>query len=51
MTIRAYDLAAGRPWLIQSDALETILSVADRLGDPEALAAKIGRPLDNTRTV
>jgi signal peptide peptidase SppA len=51
MTIRAFDVAAGRPWLIQQESLETILQVADRMGDPEAVSMRLGRPLDNTRTV
>jgi len=49
--IDAFHLAASRPWVIQQDALETILAVAQRYGDPEALQARLGRPLDNTRTV
>jgi capsid assembly protease len=51
MTIRAFDVAAGRPWLIQQESLETILQVAERMGDPEAVSMRLGRPLDNTRTV
>ena len=39
------------PWLIQAEALETILAIANRMGDPEALQTKLGRRLDNTRTV
>lgn len=49
--IDAYNLAASRPWLIQRDALETILAIADRCGNPEALQTRMGRPLDNARTV
>lgn len=49
--IDAYNVAATRPWLIQEDALETILAVANRLGDPEALQTQLGRPLENTRAV
>lgn len=49
--IDAFRLAASRPWCIQSDALETILAVADRQGDVEALQTRLGRPLDNTRAV
>lgn len=51
MTTDAFHLAASRPWVIQQAALETILAIADRHGDPEALQAKTGRPLDNTRAV
>lgn len=49
--IDAFSLAASRPWLIQQESLETILAVADRCGDPEALQTRLGRPLDNTRSV
>ena len=47
----AFHLAASRPWLIQRESLDTILAVADRMGDPEALQSRTGKPLDNTRTV
>ncbi|KAB7767617.1 S49 family peptidase [Xanthomonas maliensis] len=47
----AYHLAASRPWLIQRESLETILSVAERAGDPQALQTRLGRPLDNARSV
>ncbi|MCW0447248.1 S49 family peptidase [Xanthomonas sacchari] len=47
----AFHLAASRPWLIQSESLETILAVAQRAGDPQALQSRLGRPLDNTRRV
>lgn len=49
--IDAFSLASSRPWLIEQASLETILAVAQRFGDPEALQAKLGRPLDNTRKV
>jgi ClpP class serine protease len=49
--IDAFHLASSRPWLIQRESLETILAIAQRYGDPEALQARQGRPLDNTRTV
>lgn len=49
--IDAFQLAASRPWLIQQDALESILAIADRCGDPEALQTRLGRPLENARTV
>jgi signal peptide peptidase SppA len=51
MTIRAFDVALTRPWAMLPDALEQLLAIADRMGDPEALAAKAGKPLANTRTV
>jgi signal peptide peptidase SppA len=47
----AFHLAASRPWLIQRESLETILAIADRCGDPEALQTRLGRPLDNARAV
>ncbi|CBA14755.1 S49 family peptidase [Xanthomonas albilineans] len=47
----AFHLAASRPWLIQQESLETILAIAQRYGDPEALQTRTGRPLDNARTI
>lgn len=39
-------------WAIQLDALDTILTVANRANDdPEAVAAKLGRPLKNAPAV
>jgi len=56
--MRAFDLAANAPWAITQDALETIMSIAARehmdkgdLASLEAVAAKLGRPLDNTHVV
>lgn len=49
--IDIFNIASTRPWLIQQEMLETILAVAQRYGDPEALQAREGRQLDNTRTV
>ncbi|MDZ4337124.1 MAG: S49 family peptidase [Pseudomonas sp.] len=48
---RAFELAASRPWLMLPDALDSLLAIADRQGDPEALEARLGRPLENTRVV
>lgn len=47
----AQELAAGRPWLMTSEALDTVMAVADRQGDVEALETRLGRSLDNTRSV
>lgn len=47
----ALELAAGRPWLMTSEALDTVMAVADRQGDVQALEARLGRSLDNTRNV
>lgn len=43
----------SQPWLIQRDSLETILSIAEgyKAENIELLEAKIGKPLDNSRTV
>jgi len=49
--IDAYNIVASRPWYIQREALETILAIADRQGDVDALQTRLGRPLDNTRAV
>lgn len=51
MTGRAFDLAAARPWCILPESLNEVLAIADRMGDPEALETRLGKPLENTRTV
>ncbi|CAM0557106.1 hypothetical protein EHLJMEHL_02194 [Vreelandella titanicae] len=47
----AFELAASRPWLMTGDALDSLMAVADRQGDIQALEARLGRSLDNTRNV
>ncbi|MEA3641290.1 MAG: S49 family peptidase [Lamprobacter sp.] len=52
MTTRALDLITAQPWAVEPAALDTILQIAQRANDtPEAVAAKLGRPLENTRQV
>lgn len=48
--IKAFELAAERPWLITESALDQLMAIADRMGDPEALEARLGRPLDNSQS-
>lgn len=38
-------------WAITPDALNQIIAIAQGFGDPEALSAKLGKPLANTQTV
>jgi ClpP class serine protease len=38
-------------WAITPEALQQVVAIAQGFGDPEALAAKLGKPLTNTRTV
>lgn len=47
----AIDLIASHNWLITGDWLETIMSIAEREGDIQALETRLGRQLDNTRSV
>lgn len=48
----AFDLVASQPWAIAPDVLETIAAIARREnGDIEAVEARIGRPLQNARSV
>lgn len=62
--MRALDLAASVPWAIRPEALEAILAIAARedipqeivasvmsSGSPEAVSARLGKPLDNTHAV
>ncbi|WP_085584414.1 MULTISPECIES: S49 family peptidase [unclassified Pseudomonas] len=48
---RAFELAASQPWLMLPGALENLLTIADRMGDPAALETRTGTRLDNSRTV
>lgn len=48
----AFDLVASQPWAITREMLETISAIARREHDgPEAVEARLGRPLQNTRQV
>jgi len=48
----AFDLIAAQPWAITNDALNTISAIARRENGPvEAVEARLGRPLQNARTV
>lgn len=47
---RIWQAITGQPWAIQPDALEQIMLIAERAGNPEALHAKLADPLRNTRT-
>lgn len=48
----AFDLVASTPWAILPSMLETISAIARRENDPlEAVEARLGRPLQNTRAV
>lgn len=48
----AFDLVAAQPWAILPNSLEMIAAIARRENDPiEAVEAKLGRPLQNTRKV
>ena len=49
---RAINFIAGQPWAITAEALELIDSIAHRANEsPEAVATKLGRPLQGTRTM
>ncbi|RWU18100.1 S49 family peptidase [Pseudomonas alkylphenolica] len=48
---RALELAASQPWLMLPDALDNLLAISDRMGDPMALATKRGERLEETRSV
>jgi ClpP class serine protease len=47
----AFELATAQPWLMLPNALENLLAIAERQLDPEALETRLGKSLDNTRTV
>jgi signal peptide peptidase SppA len=50
--MKASDWVLARPWAITEDALGVILAIAERRNEsPQAVEAKLGRPLDNTHRV
>jgi ClpP class serine protease len=50
--VSAFDLVASMAWAIQPDMLETIAAIARRENEsPSAVEARLGRPLQNARTV
>jgi hypothetical protein len=49
--MRIWNRLAGEPWAITETALQTILEIAARENEsPQAVAAKLGRDLQNTYT-
>jgi ClpP class serine protease len=48
---RAFELAAAQPWLMLPDALDNLLTIAERMGDPKSLETRDGGRLENSRTV
>lgn len=48
---RVLDWIASEPWAITQAGLDQIVSIASRQSDIEAVEAKLGKPLENTRTV
>jgi len=56
MKVRAFDICKKDPWAIIPESLQTILDITGKHSngdeiDIDAVSAKLGRPLDNTRTV
>lgn len=50
--VSAFDLVAATPWAIEPAMLDTIRAIATRENESvEALEARMGRPLQNTRSV
>lgn len=50
-TRRAFDLVASTIWAIKPEALRQILTIADRAGDPQALATRTDPPMEQTRYI
>ena len=42
---------SDQPWLATENSVKTIINIANGFGDPKAVEAKLGRPLNNTQTV
>lgn len=50
--VRSINVMSREPWAILPETLETMVSIAERQNlSPEAVAEKLGRPLENTRSV
>jgi len=50
--MRAWNKATSEPWAITESSLQTILEIAERENEkPEAVAARLGKELQNTHTV
>jgi ClpP class serine protease len=50
--MRATDYILSRPWAMVPEMIETLVAIADRVNEsPELVAAKLGRPLENTQSV
>jgi len=50
--MRIWQAISGQIWAMTQEALENMIQIANRENlDPEAVAAKLGRPLDNTYSV
>lgn len=50
--VRARAMILSTPWAMTPEMVQTMLAIADRENlSPEAVAAQLGRPLDNTRGV
>jgi signal peptide peptidase SppA len=47
--IDAFNFAASQPWAIEPAALQNLLTIAARLGDPAALANRSSAPLPNSK--
>lgn len=48
---RVLEMIASEPWLITDAGMAQIQAIAERSVDVEAVEAKLGKPLENTRTV
>lgn len=50
--MKAADWILARPWAMTEEALQVVLAIAERRNDPpEAVEARLGRPLDNAHKV
>lgn len=50
--MRASNFILSQPWLMLPEMIQVVLDIADRVNEsPELVAAKLGRPLENTRSV
>lgn len=50
--MKSIDFVLGQPWAMLPEMVQTLISIADRTNlGPEAVASRLGRPLENTQKV
>ena len=48
---KVLNFISDQPWLATENTVKQVIDIAQGFGDPKAVEAKLGRPLNNTQTV